>query len=295
MSSRRTGFTLIELLVVIAIIGILVSLLLPAVQAAREAARRAQCSNNLKQIGIALHLHHEANGRLPAGWVGYRDPVTKQQPLPLGRPGWAWSVWILPYLEQESLYNNQINLELPVTDHRHDAARRALIPTFRCPSDSGQSRSTLGGFEVSTSNYVGVFGSNDLHAAWTAAASGGQCTGNGVFYHNRRHRFEDILDGLSKTLIVGERATKNEYYSTWIGVFPDASHAPARVVGVAHTPPNADEDHPHNFSSHHSTGTNFLLGDGSVHWVPEAINQAVYHALCTRAGYDDVGEFFTEQ
>lgn len=294
MSSRRTGFTLIELLVVIAIIGILVSLLMPAVQAAREAARRAKCSNNLHQIGIALHLHHETNGKFPAGWLGYQDPVTKQNPLPSGPPGWAWGVGILPYMEQGPLYR-QVDLQASVTAPQHESVRRALIATFRCPSDPGENRSQLGGFEVSTSNYVGVFGSNDIHAAWSAASSGGQCTGNGILYHNRQHRFRDILDGQSKTFIVGERATKNDYYSTWVGVFPSAAHAPARVVGVASTPPNADDDHPHNFSSNHSTGTNFLLADGSVHWVSDTINQAVYQALCTRAGYDSVEEFFAEQ
>ena len=117
---------------------------------------------------------------------------------------------------------------------------------------------------------------------------------------------KQIVDGLSMTLIVGERATKKHdhdhdphhgkehddesgpkrYYSTWVGVFPDAEHAPARVIGVSHTPPNFDSDHPHNFSSYHPAGANFLLGDGSVRMISDAIPERIYHALCTRAGHD---------
>ena len=111
---------------------------------------------------------------------------------------------------------------------------------------------------------------------------------------NQRIRFREIRDGLSQTFIVGERATKNDYYSTWVGVFPEAEHAPARVVGVSHTPPNADSDHPHNFSSHHPLGANFLSGDGSVRMVSDAIGEEVYHALCTRAAKDSVGDFLAD-
>lgn len=179
---------------------------------------------------------------------------------------------------------------MSITDEQNRQARETVIHTYRCPSDTGLERTELGGYEVATSNYVGVFGSNELHDAVEAVASGGQCMGNGVFFHNQRIRFREITDGLSRTFLVGERATLNDYYSTWVGVFPGAEHSPARVVGVAHTPPNFDSDYPHNFSSRHPLGANFLAGDGSVRMVSDAIDEHVYHALCA-AAKDGVGGF----
>lgn len=247
MYTRQRAFTLVELLVVIAIIGILIALLLPAIQAAREAARRISCVNNLKQIGLGLQMYEEGQKCLPAGWTGYRPD--SREPFFEGPPGWAWSAHILPFIEQAALYNHDVHLAVSITDEQNRQARETVIHTYRCPSDTGLERTELGGYEVATSNYVGVFGSNELHDAVEAVASGGQCMGNGVFFHNQRIRFREITDGLSRTFLVGERATLNDYYSTWVGVFPGAEHSPARVVGVAHTPPNFDSDYPHNFSS----------------------------------------------
>jgi prepilin-type N-terminal cleavage/methylation domain-containing protein len=288
--ARRAAFTLVELLVVIAIIGILASLLMPAVQSAREAARRISCVNNLKQVGIALQLHHDNRHYLPAGWTGYD---ASGEPFFKGAPGWAWCVHLLPFLEQQPLYDHSVHLDLSVTHDKNKIVRETVISTFRCPSDPALETSDLGGcrYQVAASNYVGVFGSNELHEAVEQVESGGQCLGDGVFFHNQRIRFRQIVDGLSRTFVVGERGTKNEYYSTWVGVFPDAEHPPARVVGVAHTAPNSDEDHPHNFSSHHPAGANFLSGDGSVRMISDLIDQAAYHALCTRAKGDRVGSF----
>jgi prepilin-type N-terminal cleavage/methylation domain-containing protein/prepilin-type processing-associated H-X9-DG protein len=293
MLKRRNGFTLVELLVVIAIIGILIALLLPAVQAAREAARRISCTNNLKQIGLGLHMHHDTFNVLPAGWLGYQ-PGTKT-PLSVGVPGWAWSAMILPHMEQTTVFDGLMNKDLPVLDVQNNEARTCHIPMYRCPSDEGEEETpNIGGLEVAASNYVGVFGSNDLLAALEATQSNGLTDGNGPLYHNSRIRFRDVTDGLSQTFVVGERGTNNDYYSTWVGVIPSAEYTAARVVGAGRTAPNAEEDLIQGFNSHHSSGAHFLLCDGSVRLVGDEIDQAIYQALCTVAGGDSIGTFFTD-
>jgi len=298
MFTRRRGFTLVELLVVIAIIGILIALLLPAVQAAREAARRMSCTNNLKQIGLGLHMYHDTYNRLPAGWVGY-DPSTGQ-PHWFGVPGWAWSARILPYMEQTAVYKNLIHLDLPITDPANDAARVEPIVTYRCPTDTGDKTFDLAGggpsvasvsfpVKLATGNYIGVFGAVDFHLVCSTTA----CEGDGTFFLNRGVRFADIVDGLSNTLIVGERCSKLAP-STWVGVVTGGDHAVARVAGVAAYPPNSEQqpDHYlHNFSSFHPAGTNFLAADGSVKLIAETIDLTTYQALATRAAGDIVGQY----
>ncbi|MEN6498003.1 MAG: DUF1559 domain-containing protein [Thermoguttaceae bacterium] len=298
MRMRRTGFTLVELLVVIAIIGILIALLLPAVQAAREAARRMSCSNNMKQMGLALHMYHDTNRQFPAGWTAY-DPATRQ-PHWFGLPGWGWPAKILPFMEQSSVYNSRVHLDLPITDPANAEARLTAIATFRCPSDTGEATFKLAGggpvvgggsfspVDVATSNYLGVFGTEDFHDV----CDGKPCIGNGTFVLVRGFAMRDLTDGTSQTFIVGERSSKHAP-ATWLGVVTGGQHAPARICGISTFPPNseAEEEHySHNFSSRHPTGTHFLLADGSVRMIPETINEQVYHALCTRSGGDLVGD-----
>ncbi|MHB8864911.1 MAG: DUF1559 family PulG-like putative transporter [Pirellulaceae bacterium] len=304
MIRRRFGFTLVELLVVIAVIGVLVALLLPAVQAAREAARRMSCKNNLKQIGLALHLYHDTFSRWPAGWQGY-DPVTRVDNW-LGDPGWGWSAAILPYVEQSSVSDGMIRFELPIHDPVNQPAREQVLTLFRCPSDIGDSTFKLyeeshqdhGGGDhdgeefpmmMATSNYVGMYGTLDMHEA----CEHGPCRGDGSFFLNRGIRLADIRDGLSQTLVVGERSSKLSY-STWVGAVAGSEHGPARVVGSGLYPPNAEgsyEAYVHTFSSLHPKGTQFVLGDGSVHLIAETIDVDIYRRLCTRANADPVGEF----
>ncbi len=304
---RRRAFTLIELLVVIAIIGILVALLLPAVQAAREAARRMSCSNNLKQIGLALHIYHNSFQQFPPGWRG-QDPTTGQ-PDWLGEPGWGWCAAILPYMEQQNLYENLLDFELPVNARANELGRTTYLPTLRCPSDTSERMFELHeghdhnhGHARSLSidqvpfplmmpiaNYVGLFGTVDLHDACET----GLCQGDGVFFLNRGVRLAEITDGLSQTFLTGERSSKLTY-STWVGAVPHSEHGPARVVGVAQFPPNseANEEHyTHNFSSMHPTGTHFLRGDGSVRLIVDTIDHGVYLKLCTRANGDIVSAY----
>jgi prepilin-type N-terminal cleavage/methylation domain-containing protein len=297
--THRNAFTLVELLVVMAIVGLLVALLLPAVQAAREAARRASCTNNLKQVGIAMHLYHDTFGSLPPGWIA-QHPGTGN-PYWLGRPGWGWAARLLPYLEQQNVSSALIQWELPMTDPVHGEARRTLIPIYRCPSDTGGKRFVLEpgpmpvpnyptGYvatEVSAANYIGVFGTQPM---LTVCGGTGDCVGNGVLVLQRGFRFADFTDGLSQTLAVGERNSKF-YPSIWLGVFAGASHAPGRIVAVANSPPNSDQNAQFTFSSFHPAGTNFLAADGSVKLIAETIDRAAYHALCTRAGGDVVPEF----
>jgi prepilin-type N-terminal cleavage/methylation domain-containing protein len=293
MSSRRKGFTLVELLVVIAIIGILIALLLPAVQAARESARRCSCCNNLKQIGLAAHMHHDTYGRFPAGWDGYD---AAGQPLALGDPGWAWAARILPFLEQANVEKNLINYKLPVTDPANSQARLYRIKNYRCPSDTGKEKflnvdeeSGAGTLEFATANYVGVWGTTDTHACGTLPA-GTQCTSDGCFFHNSSIRSADIQDGLSQTFLVGERNSRLDY-STWVGIDPANDCSQGRIVGTASYPPNSQAYDSHNFSSEHPAGTHFLLADGSVRIISDTIDTAAYHALCTRAGSDSAGNF----
>jgi prepilin-type N-terminal cleavage/methylation domain-containing protein len=303
MFARRIdnrGFTLVELLVVIAVIGMLTALLLPAIQASREAARRMNCSSNLKQIGIGLHMHHDARRQLPAGWQGRN--LTTGMPDPLGEPGWGWAVGILPYLEEGSIAN-YVCPNRSIAASENAQARVQTIALFRCPTDRGRDtftwkpdRPPSGGWtnlDLATANYVGVFGTQDIHICGQLAP-GQQCVSDGVFYHNSAVTFQQITDGLSRTFMVGERASKLEY-STWVGAPPGDECAPGLVLGSASYPPNSKDFDIHNFSSNHPTGTNFLSADGSVRLVSQDIDENIYHALCTIAAGDSVGDFFNGQ
>jgi prepilin-type N-terminal cleavage/methylation domain-containing protein/prepilin-type processing-associated H-X9-DG protein len=301
---QRKAFTLVELLVVIAIIGILIALLLPAVQAAREAARRMSCTNNMKQIGLGLHMYHDTFKMLPAGWRGF-DPISGR-PHWFGLPGWAWSASILPYMEQTAVYDSLIHFDRPITDPVNDEVRVAEIRIFRCPTDIGERTFDLPGggpsvggggtfpIQIATGNYIGAFGTIDFHDVCDPSSPEfNGCQGNGTFFLNRQVRFADIRDGLSSTLVVGERSSKLAP-STWVGVVTGGWHAVARVAGLAAFPPNSevDEEHySHNFSSFHPNGTNFLLGDGSVRLIAETIAEETFHALSTRNAGDVVGEY----
>jgi prepilin-type N-terminal cleavage/methylation domain-containing protein len=304
MSTRRRAFTLVELLVVIAIIGILIALLLPAVQASREAARRTSCTNNLKQIGLAMHMYHDNHNELPPGWIAF-DPRTGG-PHWYGLPGWGWAARILPFIEQAPLYKSLVHLDLPITDPANDEARIFSLAIYRCPTDAGGRTFVLpdGGpylgsgsyspVELATGSYMGVFGTFHFHDVCDPASSHyNGCLGDGAFFLNSRVAFRDMLDGLSQTLVAGERSSRWAP-STWLGVVTGGKHAPARICGIALFPPNSEQDeehYSHNFSSFHPQGTNFVAADGSVKLIAETIDEKTYHALCTRAARDVVGEY----
>ncbi|MEZ6060347.1 MAG: DUF1559 domain-containing protein [Planctomycetaceae bacterium] len=304
--SRVRGFTLIELLVVIAIIAVLIALLLPAVQQAREAARRTQCRNNLKQIGLALHNYHDVHRTLPSGWIA----VLNGQPSPHdGLSGFGWATMILPYLDQQNLYN-QLDLNLAVNDHRNEPFIRKRITAYVCPSDpqpetwwiheadhshghvapATMQQDHVDLAELATANYAGVFGTQDLHLCEHVS---GACLSDGTFYHNSSVRLRDLTDGTSSTLIVGERLTKPEleWFTTWSGMVPEGEEAFSRILGSTDHTPNSRALHLDDFSSHHTGGALFCLGDGSVHFISENIDHGVYQKLATIAGGEAVGEF----
>ncbi len=310
--SKRNGFTLIELLVVIAIIAVLVAILLPAVQQAREAARRSTCKNNLKQIGLALHNYHDTHNTFPPGWIGVsnRRPHTGVED-PSGLPadwrsGFSWSQLILPQLEQGPLYD-QFNFSQIVNDETNSNNRTTLnnyLSVFSCPSDDAPNTFELEDenaeiTNLGISNYPGIAGTTELDQAEIPnTAIGAQFETDGIFFHNSKVRIADIVDGASNTLMVGERntfyedpLTKDEpFYGTWGGLIPETEEPFARILGHAGEPPNHAE-HPEDLGSNHRGGAQFILGDGSVHFISENIDGDTFRALGTRGDGEVVGEF----
>ena len=237
---RARGFTLIELLVVIAIIAILIALLLPAVQQAREAARRTQCRNHLKQIGLAIHNYYDTHNRFPPGYVVRNINPTAPAPMETmtGGPGFAWGTMILPFIDQAPLYE-QLDLNGNATDPANLALGETTLPIFLCPSDPQEDKFTVttgGGQEylLGAANYVGIFGygSVTMHA--------GQPQVEGIFYRNSSKQFRDVTDGTSNTIMVGERMHRADFvriadtsapmyqaptdsHSTWYAAIPDVA------------------------------------------------------------------------
>jgi len=288
MKTQKSGFTLIELLVVIAIIGILVALLLPAVQSARESSRRASCTNNLKQIGLAIQSYHDRTGYIPPGYLTAIDSSGNE----LG-PGWGWGSMLLPELEQSSL-QAQINFGLDIGKQANANPRVALLPVYLCPSDTLISPFIVSqtAVNVAYGNYVGINGNGGV--------SDFAGTNDGVFLRNAHFRFADIRDGLSTTLFVGERCTRMSY-TTWTGAVtggavpsnldPAAVEASAALVlshAGPHMPNNPDVTDADATSSFHVNGVNFVFGDGSVHMISSDIGMWVYDALATRASKEAV-------
>lgn len=293
----RRAFTLIELLVVIAIIAVLIALLLPAVQQAREAARRAQCINNLKQLGIALHNYHDTSNTLPPGWIGVQGGGPDME----GGSGFSWAYHLLPYIDQAPIYN-QSNGTVSLLDPSNDVLRKTYFPAFRCPSDSGpnsweimeEDNPTTVITTLTTSNYVGSFGTEGaedicVNPPFPAA----QCSGDGIFSHNSKVRLADIVDGTSNTIILGEHRTDRGlgWNSSWYGFIPGGEEATARFLGVADHTPNHRAQHIDDFSSSHVGGVHMLFGDGRVRFVTENIDLNVFRSLATRIGGEVVSDF----
>lgn len=290
----RRGFTLIELLVSIAIIAVLIALLLPAVQQAREAARRTQCRNNLKQIGLALHNYHDNFQTLPPGWIG----VTSGQPDVSGINGWSWAARLLPQLDQGPL-SNSINFNLQVGSASNAIPRTTPLPVYRCPSDVGPDKWTIPVVNTTTpladlasATYAGVFGKDEVDNCNTLA-SGVPCNSDGLFFLNSRVRFADVTDGLSNTLAVGERMTRsaNGWLYTWAGVVSGGDNPICRFLGDTDVTPNNSLVRMDEFASYHTGGAQFVLGDGAVRFISTNIDLGVYRNLASRAAGDVVSEF----
>ena len=285
-AQNRSAFTLVELLVVIAIIGILVSLLLPAVQAAREAARRMQCSNNLKQIGLALHNYESAHRKFPVGsWQSnFISPL----------------VGILPYLEQGNNYQ-QWDFSRSYIDPFNALVSAQRVDTYLCPSMTlpravplVSARETGG-----PSSYLLCEGTDDYMAS-----------ADGVFglqwpsfgYNNPNRRFSDITDGTSNTMFAGE--TIYNYRDLLWSARTPAPHAgtvrfgtarwvvgyPAISLGTTLKPFNVHTVAAlGGFASMHTGGGNFLYGDGSVHFQSQNMDVILFNASATRAGGEAMG------
>ena len=193
--SRPSGFTLIELLVVISIIGVLIALLLPAVQRAREAARRIQCVNNLKQMGLALHSYQDAYGCLPSGYT-YGPGFTWG--------GFGWATMILPGVEQKSLFN-AANFDQPLWSDANTTVATTAINFYLCPSDETSQGNFLvrNPYRYAMASYVGSFGPGDLDKDLVSDIVSEDL--RGLFSRNSCTRFAEVTDGLSQTLAVGER------------------------------------------------------------------------------------------
>ncbi len=252
IASGRRGFTLIELLVVIAIIGILVGLLVPAVQQIRESAARTQCVNNLKQIGLATHAYHDTYKRFPPGYIDGNTNPNSTPDNDVG-PGWGWAAFLLPYLEQGNIYK-RINFNQNVWMGSNVAVSQMPLVIYQCPTDPYQepipiydSTFTNPIAVVAHGNYVGCSGWVECFggaggnpqpgpAADGLAGNYGQA-GAGVFYRNSRTRVASVRDGMSNTIFVGERSGDHAP-STWAGAVP-GGRCPAWMATQPFTGPNS--------------------------------------------------------
>ncbi len=304
------GFTLIELLVVIAIIAVLVSLLLPAVQQARESARRTQCKNNLKQIGLALHNYHDTHGSFPPACLAMSyagAAYTQGNPEPSRTAvtgGWGWTVFVLPYIDQANLYNalapNGNNFPSVPT-----ALTRTILPIFICPSDpSGPivTSTPLGGDGLSSghakSSYPAIFGSTTVNYVNTATRAQ-----RGMFWYNSAVRIRDVTDGTSTTVMVTERlwdgkTSEVRRGAVWAGKCPgsntflDAGNKYSNLVRAQNHPDWLIKGLNTNAAqSMHVGGVNFVLGDGSVRFMSENTDGATYQAIGQMADGLVIGEF----
>ena len=277
-TGRTRGMTILELLVVVTTLSMLMSLLLPAIQSVREAARNTQCINNLHQIANALQAYHDTHRTLPAGW----------QPEASNESSYGWAAAILRELDESSLYS-RIDRARPLAS-LSDAVRSTTPEVYLCPSDSGEAifplyaeigshglhaqESTRVLVTLPRANYMGVFGTTDPDDVPGDS-------GNGIFIEGEGQRFADITRGLSHVVCVGERTTR-KLASSWIGIATDGENAAGRVVGFADLGPNRDDADECEFDSRHPGHVNFAWADGHVASVEDSVDCHVYRHLAER-------------
>lgn len=271
MKPKRRAFTLVELLVVIFIIGLLVALLLPAIQSARESARRTECSNNLKQIGLAMHMYHDTYERFPLPSGGFWSLAPWGYPA-VGAPSWMYR--LLPHLEREAI----------IDDTQWSDPARKYIKTYRCPSDPTFLKPLCRAEWSGTTNYVGVTGSNFSY---------GNVPTNGIFDLSLDAiRFASILDGTSNTLMIGERPPNiaGGLHGHWY-LF-DSMLSTNQVHMVPATCPSPAVYTSGNFNNHcdsyhfwgpHPGGGMWVMGDASVRFIAYEAGTLTI-PLSTRAG-----------
>lgn len=289
LTRRRPAFTVLELLVATAIVGVLLGLLLPALMSARESARCLHCASNLREIGLAIHQHHDTANKLPEAWTEAADGVS----------GYGWAVALLPFLEDAELCK-RIDTKLPIAAEQTDTSRDTELPIMLCPSDISErtfelyseQRKRYGGnaadagssaatdetvplVRLPAANYLGVFGTFEADDSFPAPL------GDGPIISDRRIRFTDLERGQSQTLLVGERTTAI-VPSTWLGVNFRGEDAACRLVGSAVTTPNCEICDECEFASRHSGGSNFVWADGHVSLVGDDIDPPEYQRLAKR-------------
>ena len=302
--TSRKGFTLVELLVTIGIVGILVAILLPAVQMVREAGRRTVCNNNVQQLALGLMNYESSQGRLPVGLRTF-DGLTSNGTSADDFFGMSWITRILPYIEQNTLWEQAVadyrQYPIPFRAHR---GMQTVLKTLVCPSDSAAARVqwTHEGYLVACTDYLGVSGTNFQSR-------------DGVFTYDDSVRLAEIADGQSNTLLIGERPPSPDFWYGWWYATGSGSVSTGDVtLGVAElNPAHASggqgvgtylEDCPPgpysyvagrneqcdtlHFWSHHPGGANFALADGSVRLIPYIISSDTLKALATRAGGETV-------
>ncbi len=325
--SRRWGFTLIELLVVIAIIAILIALLLPAVQQARESARRTQCRNNLKQLGLALHNYHDTFNVLPASHLRVFPQVGNPTPAV------SWDCLLLPYLDQAPLYNSidfpsVYNPNVSWTGNNKRALETA-IPGLRCPSTNDLAKNnvsaTINGTSVTWTQYLTSYGANASGLVGSASpAVGASPAGrpaesqqhlddgccldaryNGVMSLQSSVTIANLIDGTSNTVAIAEwvrggtgTSTTSVYDHYMIGN-ANAQDESARFNGSFGMPFNfqpiagtaqTSQQNKASFSSFHTGGVHGLMSDGAVRFFSENIDMVTQRALGTRNGGETIGE-----
>jgi prepilin-type N-terminal cleavage/methylation domain-containing protein/prepilin-type processing-associated H-X9-DG protein len=315
---RRRGFSLVELLVVIAIIGTLVGLLLPAVQSARESARRTGCASNLRQLGLGLLGHESAKKRFPAGYVSEpgrtpQDPASRDCP-----PGTGWGLLIAAYIEEGQLAD-RYRADLGIADPVNAPVVSATVPFFRCSSDNGPREAFVvqlesgsphpSGATLGRSSYVGNAGHRE---PWARALDSWAGIANGPLYRNSWLRISQVTDGTSKTVFLGEHLSRLSQ-KAWAGTVPGAFSQPTPAFvqssqsqpdaaatlllvhsgpaedepGVIH-PPNDEHAHVCQMYSDHPGGCNVMFGDGGTRFITNAIDRGIWAALSSIDGGEPV-------